>query len=225
MAIKPPQPWNIRDWSEYLSELHQDDARDGYENMGSNNSFFHSGSISQYVNGQQGNTGQGGGAAGTAGAYCAQTVPAGPPILTGSEIIPMDTGLAGGAPPQTVVIPSTLLANGYGSTTVATTTGTTAAVQASDGISNYIYAGAGTATYTSFKLPPDPIQNQKFCLINAGSGALTLTSVAVGTSGQSIVGGAAPASLVVQTTNSAAAQISTVCYLYNVSNTSWYRVS
>src|ERR1700761_1945670 len=64
------------------------------------------------VNGQAGNTGQGGGAAGTSGAYCAQTVSAGPPALTGTEVIPMDTGLAGGAPPQTVVIPSTLLANG-----------------------------------------------------------------------------------------------------------------
>src|ERR1700744_6274598 len=121
-------------------------------------------------NGQAGNTGQGGGVAGTNGAYCAQTVPAGPPALTGSEVIPMDTGLAGGAPPQTVVIPSTLLANGYGGTTVSTTTGTTPAVQVADGISNFIYAGAGTATYTSFKLPPNPINNQSFCLADSGSG-------------------------------------------------------
>jgi len=54
MAIKPPSPGNIRDWMEYLSELHQDDARDGFVNMGANNNFYHSGSISQFINGQQG---------------------------------------------------------------------------------------------------------------------------------------------------------------------------
>jgi len=42
------------DWSEVLAELHQDDNRDGYVNMGDNNSFFHSDSITQFINGQQG---------------------------------------------------------------------------------------------------------------------------------------------------------------------------
>ena len=54
MATKSGYPFNIRDWSEYLSELHQDDNRDGYENMGANNSFYREGSVSQYINGQQG---------------------------------------------------------------------------------------------------------------------------------------------------------------------------
>ncbi len=54
MALKPPPPSNLRDWMEYLSELHQDDARDGFVNMGANNNFYHSGSISQLINGQQG---------------------------------------------------------------------------------------------------------------------------------------------------------------------------
>lgn len=177
------------------------------------------------VNGQAGNTGQGGGAAGTNGAYCAQTVPAGPPVLTGTEIIPMDTGLANGAPPQTVVIPSTLLANGYGGTTVATTTGTTAAVAVAAGISNYVYAGAGTATYTTFALPAAPIQNQKFCLSNAGSGVLTLSAVTVGTSGESIVG-TTPTSLPVATAVGTAGTVtlSSNCWLYNVATLSWYRV-
>lgn len=39
------------------------------------------------------------------GSICGQTVPAGPPALTGSETFPADTNLAGSAPPQTVVIP------------------------------------------------------------------------------------------------------------------------
>lgn len=41
---------------------------------------------------------------GTTGSICAQTVPAGPPSLTGAEKIPADTQLGGGGSPQTVVI-------------------------------------------------------------------------------------------------------------------------
>jgi hypothetical protein len=46
---------------------------------------------------------------GTTQGICGQVMPAGPIALTGSELIPADTGLALGAPPQTVVIPSGLL--------------------------------------------------------------------------------------------------------------------
>jgi hypothetical protein len=157
---------------------------------------------------------------------CTTTTPAGPTTLTGLEVLPMDTGVLNGAGPATVLVPSVSIANGFGGTTIATTTGTTAAVVAADAISTYVYAGAGTATYTSFKLPPNPIQNQKFCLVNAGSGILTTTAIAVGTSGQSIVGGAAPSSIPVQVASGAQATVTnaSVCYIYNVSNTSWYRI-
>jgi len=167
----------------------------------------------------------------TSGSLCAQTVPAGPPALTGTELIPMDTGLAGSAPPQTVVIPSTLLANGYGGTTVFSTTGTTALVQASDGISNLIYSGAGTATFTSFKLPPNPITNQTFCLSDAGSGILTLSAVAAGTNSfgnTPTITGVTPTSIPVMTAVGTAgtATLGKNCWLYQAgaSNTGvWYR--
>lgn len=176
-----------------------------------------------------GNTGQG---QGTNGSICAQTVPAGPPALTGTEVIPMDTGLANGAPPQTVVIPSTLLANGYGGTTVSSTTGTTALVQAADGISNFIYSGAGAATYTSFKLPPNPINNQTFCLSDAGSGILTLSAVAAGTNSfgnTPTITGVTPTSIPVMTAVGTAGTVTLGknCWLYQAgaSNTGvWYRV-
>jgi hypothetical protein len=44
----------------------------------------------------------------TGGSICGQTIPAGP-SLSDLELIPADTGIAGGASPQTVVIPSGLL--------------------------------------------------------------------------------------------------------------------
>ena len=46
---------------------------------------------------------------GTTQGICGQVMPAGPIALTGNELIPADTGLANGAPPQTVVIPAGLL--------------------------------------------------------------------------------------------------------------------
>lgn len=52
---------------------------------------------------------------GTGSGICGQTVPAGPTSLTGNELVPMDTGLAGGAPPQTVTAPTGLLTAGSGS--------------------------------------------------------------------------------------------------------------
>ena len=46
-------------------------------------------------------------------AQCTNTVPAGPPNMTGNELVPADTELAGGQAPQTVLVPSGIfLANG-----------------------------------------------------------------------------------------------------------------
>lgn len=51
----------------------------------------------------------GGFSTGPTGQVCTVTVPAGPPSITGSELIPADTGLANGQQPQTVTIPLPLL--------------------------------------------------------------------------------------------------------------------
>jgi hypothetical protein len=139
--------------------------------------------------------------------------------------MPMDTGVANGGGAGTVLLPSQLLGTGYGGTTVATTTGTTAAVAVADGVSTYIYAGAGAATYTSFKLPPNPMQNQRLCLVDAGTGILTTTAIVVGTTGQTIVG-TAVTSIPVQTAVGTAGTVtlSTNCWQYTVASKIWYRV-
>lgn len=168
----------------------------------------------------------------TSGSLCAQTVPAGPPTLTGNELIPMDTVAGSGVNPQTVVLPSTLLGNGFGGTTVATTVGTTAAVAAADAISNYIYAGASAATYTSFKLPPNPMSNQTFCLANASTAILTLSAVAASANSfgnTPTVTGTTPTSIPVMTAVGTAGTVTLGknCWLYvaGASNTGvWYRV-
>jgi hypothetical protein len=163
---------------------------------------------------------------------CVSTIAAGPTALTGNETIPMDTLLPQGIQPQTVSLPSSLLAGGIGGTTVSTTTGTTALVQMADLTSTYIYAGAGTATFTSFKLPSNPANNAKACLANAGSGILTLTAVAAGTNNAGntpTITGVAPTSLPVATAVGTAGTVtlSSNCWLYQsaANNTGvWYRV-
>lgn len=180
---------------------------------------------------QGGPTGQGGGVAGagvtTGNVICGQTVPAGPTGLAGTEVFPVDlytpgtAQIAGG--PATADLPITLLANAYGNITVLTTTGTTASVAASNTTSHLVYAGAGTATWTTFALPPNPINNQSFCLSDAGSGVLTLSAV---TSGSNSIVGTTPTSIPVATAVGTAGTVtlSENCWVFQLSNTTWYRV-
>jgi len=64
-------------------------------------------------------TGGGSGATGqgqaSSGSICAQTIPAGPPFLTGQELVAADTQIGANGNPQTVRIPITALGN-YGGT-------------------------------------------------------------------------------------------------------------
>lgn len=165
------------------------------------------------------------------GGVCNQYRPAGPAILNGSEQLPA-ANPNGPQSQQTILIPSNLLANGYGDAAVLTTTGTTALVQVADGVNTQIYAGAGTATYTSFKLPANPIDNQKLCLVNSGSGVLTLTAVAASANqygNTPTVTGVTPTSVPVMTAVGTAGTVTlgVNCWLYVAgasNNGVWYRV-
>lgn len=162
---------------------------------------------------------------------CNEYQPLGPSYLQGTESFLVDSNYAS-QNPANFTVPMNLMANGFGGTTVSSTTGTTAAVQVADSISTYVYSGAGTATYTSFKLPPNPTNNQKLCLANSGSGVLTLTAVAAGvnTYGNTpTITGVAPTSIPVMTAVGTAGTVTlgSDCWLYQAgaSNTGvWYRV-
>lgn len=166
---------------------------------------------------------------------CNQFQPAGPSVLTGNETIPADTNIPGAgsnAVPATLVIPSNLFGNGYGNTTIFSTTGTTAAVVVADGVSNFIYTGAGTATFTSFKLSTNPINNQKECLIDAGTGILTLTAVAASANSfgnTPTIVGTTPTSIPVAVASGAQTTVTNAgaCWIYQAgasNNGIWYRV-
>lgn len=124
----------------------------------------------------------GGTSTGSSGTVSTSTVPAGPTFLTGSEEIPADTNLAGGASPQTVTIPVAMLGNFWGTprnyldngalaiTNTNTTSTVTCAVNAAIAVTGMsadrwgcqanVTSGAGrTAIVTSSPSPPTGFQN------------------------------------------------------------------
>lgn len=156
---------------------------------------------------------------------CGQTIPAGPATFSGTETFPVDlyaqgTGVTGGGP-ATAVVP--VMSVGGGNITVLTTTGTTASVAAANSTNHLVYAGAGAATWTTFALPASPLNNQVFCLSDAGTGILTLGAV---TSGSNSVVGVTPTSIPVATAVGTAGTVtlSENCWMFQASNTSWYRI-
>ena len=166
------------------------------------------------VNGQQGNTGQGGGAAGTAGAYCAQTVQAGPTAVTGSELIPADTALANGAPPQTVVLQmANLNALPLSFTTVLSQTITTFNATSLQG--GVILHSTNTMTKVTVNLPPAPIDGQQFAI----AADQTVTTLIVSSNTFGAVISQAPTVLTVSTTAPYGYR-----YEWNAANTQWTRL-
>lgn len=152
------------------------------------------------------------------------------PYLQGTESFLVDSNYSSNSPVD-FAVPMSLMANGFGGSTVFATTGTTALVQAADSISNLIYTGAGAATFTSFKLPPNPMNNQQFCLVNSSSGIITLSAVAAGTNtfgNTPTITGVTPTSVPVMTAVGTAGTVTLGknCWIYQAgaSNTGiWYR--
>jgi hypothetical protein len=181
------------------------------------------GPAQQTITGQSGTPAAAG--ATTGNVICGSTEPAGPPALVGTEVIPVDLNTPGTAQaaggPSTAVLPVTLLGAGYGTIQLGSTTGTGQSITIGNGVSNFIYDGSNTATI-AFTTPSAPFQNDRFCVNNAATNIVTMTMSA--NSGQSLFQGAAPTSLAVQVATAAGA-LNSVCYVFNVANTTWYRLN
>ena len=166
-------------------------------------------------------TGTGGGTAASGGAVCGQTVPAGPSWFTGGEGTNIDIYtpgqgpiFAGGALTAFLPLPPNVNLGGL----VVQTTGASVTIANSTG--TQVFSGVGATEAVT--LPAAPVQNQVVRLVNATSTAISTFSVAANT-GQSLVQ-VAPTALAAQTNNAAAAALSTVAYIYQASNLTWYRI-
>lgn len=138
-------------------------------------------------------TGQG---QGSTGSICGQTVLAGPPQVTGNEMVPADTNVTGSAPPQTVRLSmASLNALPYVYNLAASATPGTVTVTANTGMTIMDYSG--TITSATITLPPSAVDGQRYYLTSTR----TITSLTVNAaSGDTLANGASPTVLTVSTT-------------------------
>ncbi len=154
----------------------------------------------------------------TSGSLCAQTVPAGPPSLTGNELVPADTSAGSGTNPQTVVIPTVLL--GAGAVNYQTPL-TGATVTANPNESTMLIDPASTiATLTVVMPGPAASLRDGQTWRLTSSQTVTLLTLTPG-SGETIGGNAqsTPTAITPSATGSTGYE-----FIWKASNSKWYRV-
>jgi hypothetical protein len=98
----------------------------------------------------------------TSGSLCAQTIPAGPPFLTGAEDVPADTNIGSNGNPQTVTVPIQQLSNFSG----------TPRNYLDNGSLNIQQRGTGTVTCGTTSVPSTAYGPDRWgCIANVTSGA------------------------------------------------------
>lgn len=130
---------------------------------------------------------------------CANTVPAGPAALTGSETILVNTNLSQGRSPQNALAtPATFNANPITFQTVTIPTMTAATpISASNLDGGVVYTSTGTITSANITLPANAAQNQRYEI----SSNRTITTLSVtAASGDSMATNTTPTALTASTT-------------------------
>lgn len=128
--------------------------------------------------------------------------------LTGSEVI---LGQAGGPGGTGIFIPSYVLRNGRGISTIGAVT--TLNLSSNASVDRYIATGA--ITTANVTLPRTPYNGQKWGWVCPGGTTTTLTISGNAPSGVSIVG--------INPTNCTALSPMGAGFTYNTANTTWYR--
>lgn len=147
------------------------------------------------------------------------TVPAGPTALTGTELIPADTGLAGGVAPQTVLItPAALNALPWAFETHPTTSSTTVISNNVGGL--YVTTASRAAKAgMSIQMPSAPIDNQRVMV----SADVAVTGIGFSANtGQTM--DLAYLSYTISPLVATNGNYAGITFLYRLANTSWYRI-
>lgn len=140
--------------------------------------------------------------------FCTNTVPAGP-ALTGTELVPADTLLPGGLQPQTVSVPTAAL----GANVLAQSTPLTGfAITVPNGTTIEQLTPAGTLATGAITFPSAPYNGQALTIYSSATVTAFTTTAP---SGQTITGGYSAASFAAGTS---------ATWVYQLSNTTWYRV-
>lgn len=146
----------------------------------------------------------------TVGGAASGSIPAGPSTLTGAETFPADTNVSGGAGAATVVV--TTCQMGAGSKSVDSPAVSVTSKTIPNQICYYIFSGAGTISAFTLTMPSAPLDGQILRISSGGPVVTTLTMSA--NSGQTLKGAA----------TSISANAAVGAWIYNASDTTWYRV-
>src|ERR1017187_10411943 len=145
---------------------------------------------------------------------CPNQVPAGPTIVTGNEQIPADTRLAGGAAPQTVLIPMASL-NALPITFVSVSSSSPAGISAANNSGGVCYNSTVTITAANITLPLAPVDGQQYVVCSN----FTITTLSVAAGVGLTLSVATPSVLTASTT---APQGYT--FVYNLASLKWFRL-
>ena len=148
------------------------------------------------------------------GQGCQQTIPAGPPSVTGMELVPADTNTGGEAPPQTVVMSMRSL-NAAPITynlCAAAACGTVVVGNNSGGV---LFDYTGTITSATVTLPASPMDGQMIIVASP----YTITSLTVGANTGQTLAVTTPTVLTASTTVPQGYK-----FMYVASNAKWYRI-
>ena len=149
-----------------------------------------------------------------AGQSCAQTVPAGPTALTGSELVPADTQITGSAPPQTVAIPMPLFDAGVYNYVSGQTVALPTVLTIPNNINDEVLDQTTTVSSLTLTMPSTPLNGQKVHITSSH----TVTALyVVGAAGQTVSN--PPTVLTVSTTAAFG-----YTFLWAATPATWYRL-
>ena len=159
-------------------------------------------------------TGQG---QGTLGSICGQTVPAGPSVVTGNELIPADEPNSNGASPQTVVLTLASL-NAMPTTYSAVFTPATSpnTVIVSPLVGNLEILGTAALSSTTIQFPASPIDGQQ---LGVTANQTIATVIMSPQTGQTIDAKAQITAITTSTTGTYGYR-----FVWRAANTTWYRL-
>lgn len=158
-------------------------------------------------------TGQG---QGSTGSICAQTVPAGPSVVTGNELIPADTVLSGGASPQSVTLSLASLNALPTNYALFASTSATNTLPVTNLVGNVVILGNAALSATTVQFPSAPIDGQQLGL----SANFTIASLTMSpNTGQTIDTQAKVTAITASTTIAYGYR-----FVWRAANTTWYRL-
>lgn len=151
--------------------------------------------------------------ASTANGVCQVTVPAGPSVVTGLELVPADTQIAGGGPSQSVLLTMSKM-NALPYQYAAPLTGTTVAVAPTTG--SMVIDPAGTIAALTLTLPAATALTDGQQLAISSSQTVTALTITPG-SGTTVSN--SPTAITISTTATYGYK-----FVYNATLAKWYRL-